>query len=97
MSTSCEQNHQLTKPTYPEIALNSTLIGPGRKTWLKNSPIITFDGKVVKRDMNIILKLKTIPTQPDVMQDLDVNDITWWIDDQQMLKVVKFWKFHMAI
>ena len=92
MSTSCEQSHQLTKPTYPEIALNSTIIGPGRKTWLKNSPIITFDGKVVKRDMNIILKLKTMPTQPDVMQDLDVNDITWWIDDQQMLKAVKFWK-----
>ena len=92
MSASCELDPQTTKPKHYEIGLNSTLIGPGRKTWLKNSPIITFDGKVVKRNVNVILKLRTLPTQPGVIKKFDLNDIAWWIDEEQLIAVVKFWK-----
>lgn len=89
MPISCEHNPQPTNPKYPEVGLMNLLVYPGRITWRKKAPIRTLDGEVLKKNMNIIVKLRTTPSQPEVNTEAGVP---WWIEEDQLIKTVKFWK-----
>ena len=71
-------------PDYSEVGLSNSVIYPGDG---ENS--LDFDGKIVTEPLNVILKLRTMPSQPEV--EVDPTDY-WWIDDQHLLQALKFWK-----
>ena len=81
--------HMIESDPQPTIGLNNALVFPGRKSELPNSPIITFDGEVVKETINVVLKLRTRSSQPKVEKEGSIHD---WVDEDQLIEVVKFWK-----
>ena len=72
-------------PDYSEVGLCNSVILPGKGEYS------LFDGKEVTEDLNVILKLRTMPSQPEV--DMDANeDSYWWIDKEHLIQSVRFWK-----
>ena len=48
-----------------------------------------FDGEEATEDLNVILKLRTMTSQPEV----EINaGVYWWIDPQHLIRAVKHWK-----
>ena len=70
-------------PRFTEVGLSNTVIFPGRGKYS------LFDGEEVTERVNVILKLKTRPDQPDVEIDAGVYK---WIDEEHLIAAVRFWK-----
>ena len=97
MPTSCQLQPQPTKPHYPEVGLNHTVLHPREKT---SDPEVKFNGKEIKLTHRIVMKLRTMPSQPHVekgvvekLLNLDNESGEYWvIDPYQLIDVVRHWK-----
>ena len=72
-------------PDYLEVGLCNSVIFPGKGEYS------LFDGEEVTEPLNVILKLRTMPSQPEVEMDVD-EDLYWWIDEEHLIQALRFWK-----
>ena len=70
-----------------EVGLSNNVISPGND-W-RGFPLL-FRGEEVTEDINVIVKLKTLASQPEVEKVAKVTD--WPIDHTHLEPVLEFWK-----
>ena len=72
-------NKQKTNTQHFEVGLSNKVIIAGE----------TFNGKKVTEDINVILKLRTLSSQPEAEKE---DGSSWCIDPEHLIQAVKFWK-----
>ena len=98
MQASCKLNAQPTGPLFPEVGLLNQLIHPELMFELFEDKVV-LDGEEMKETVNFVMKLKTMPNQPEVDSWSQKHGVYWWIDSDDLMEAVRFWKKkgHMSL